>query len=170
MKKTASILAAMLLGACSGGGLFDGPDCDCHKPVIVHRPCPQQVVYVQPAAQKSLHLAAVVYFANASDYLNEADKAELARVARYAKANAAPVKVMGHASHKVLKEAWNRKDAINMDISKKRTQKVANTLASMGVSPSLISATAYSDSRPAEVEVDAKSEALNRRVEVYLEY
>jgi outer membrane protein OmpA-like peptidoglycan-associated protein len=170
MKKSGFVLAALMLSACSGGGLFDGPDCDCHKPVVVHRPCPQRIIYVQPVAQKSLHLAGVVYFANASDYLNEGDKAELNRIARYVKANPVPVKVMGHASHKVLKEAWNRKDIINMDISKKRTQKVANTLASMGVSPSLISATAYSDSHPAEIEIDAKSEALNRRVEIYLEY
>lgn len=170
MKKSAFVLAALMLTACSGGGLFDGPDCDCHKPVVVHKPCPQPVVFVQPVAQKAPHLAGVVYFANASDYLNEADKAELARIARYAKANSTPVKVMGHASHKVNKLALNRKDAINMDISKKRTQKVANTLAQMGVDPRLISATAYSDSRPAEVEVDARTEALNRRVEIYLLY
>ena len=170
MKKLSSVAAVLLLSACAGGNIFDGPECDCRKPIVVPHPCPQQVVYTQPVQQKTQRLVGVVYFANASDYLNESEKAELSRIAQYAAAHRTPVKVMGHASHKVHPAAINKKDAINMDISKKRTQKVANTLAAMGVDPQLITATAYSDSRPAEVEVDTKTEALNRRVEIYIEY
>ena len=55
-------------------------------------------------------------------------------------------------------------------LTKKRTRKVALALAGMGVDPKMMSANAYSDYRPAEVEVDARSEALNRRVEIYMEY
>lgn len=177
MKKFLSLVAVLLLSGCSTGSLFDGPAC-CDeaepKPQPVVQPCP----CVQPAAQpqpcvrreapKFGRLAGVVYFAVGSDHLNDADKAELSRIAQYARTHNTPVKVLGHASHKVSANAQSKKDEINRDISIKRTQKVANTLVTMGINPSNITASAYSDSRPAEKEVDAKTEALNRRVEIYL--
>lgn len=170
MKKLVSFAAILMLTACAGGSLFDGPECNCHKKAVAQRPCPQQVIYAQPVVQKTPRLVDVVYFANGSDHLTEAEKAELKRIAQYAQTYGTPVKIMGHASHKVDARALSKKDAINMDISKKRTQKVADTLVAMGVDARLITAMAYSDTRPAEVEVDAKTEALNRRVEIYLEY
>ena len=89
---------------------------------------------------------------------------------KYARTHNTPVKIMGHASHKVNPKAISKREAINLEISKKRTRKVALALAGMGVDPKMMSANAYSDYRPAEVEVDARSEALNRRVEIYMEY
>ena len=180
MKKFMTLVAVLMLSGCyTGKSLFDGPACNskpqpkpqpCVEEVVP--PCPQPVVQpcAQPVVQKTERLAGVIYFGIGSDYLNDADKAELNRIAQYAKANNTPVKVLGHASHKVGKGAEFKKDAINQDVSVRRTQNVANTLAMMGVNPSLINAAAYSDSRPAEVEVDGKTEALNRRVEIYLEY
>ncbi|MBQ9271886.1 MAG: OmpA family protein [Alphaproteobacteria bacterium] len=178
MKKFISLVAILMLSGCyTGKSLFDGPACDS-KPQPKPQPCVEQVVppceqpepCVQPEVQKTERLAGVIYFGIGSDYLNDADKAELQRIAQYAKANHSKVKVLGHASHKVGKGAEFKKDIINQDISIKRTQNVANTLAMMGVEPGQINAAAYSDSLPAEVERDAKTEALNRRVEIYLEY
>lgn len=178
MKKLLSLAAVLLLSGCyTGTSLFDGPACNSPKPAPAPapQPCVQPIIQPVPCAQpviapKYERLAGVVYFAIGSDYLNDADKAELSRIAQYARANNTPVKVLGHASHKVSQAALSKKDAINRDISIKRTQKVANTLAAMGVNPSLISASAYSDTRPAETEVDARTEALNRRVEIYFGY
>ena len=183
MKKSICLAVMLLLsGCCNSGSLFEGPECNKAQARNVAQPCPSYVVYCyqqpakvvqpapQPVVQKTQHLAAVLYFANGSDKLNGVDKAELARVAKYARANNSPIKIMGHASHKVNAKAISRREAINLEISQKRTQKVATTLAAMGVEPKMINATAYSDWRPVEVEVDAKSEALNRRVEIYLEY
>ena len=188
MKKFISLVAVLLLSGCyTGKSLFDGPACNSAskpKPQPVaeqvvqpcaqqqSQPCVEQVMQpcVQPVAQKTERLVGVIYFGIGSDYLNEADKAELNRIAQYAKANNTSVKVLGHASHKVGKGVEFKKDAINQDVSVRRTQNVANTLAMMGVNPNMINAAAYSDTRPAEVEVDGKTEALNRRVEIYLEY
>ena len=176
MKKLLSLAAVLLLSGCyTGTSLFDGPACNSPKPAPAPapqvQPCiPQPQPCAQTVAPKYERLAGVIYFAIGSDHLNDADKAELSRIAQYARTHNTPVKVLGHASHKVSQAALSKKDAINRDISVKRTQKVANTLASMGVSPSMISAAAYSDTRPAENEVDAKTEALNRRVEIYLGY
>lgn len=183
MKKSVCFAAMLLLsGCCNSGSLFEGPECNKVQQRNVAQPCPNYVVYCysqptqvvqpapQPVVQKAQHLAAVLYFANGSDKLNGVDMAELSRVAKYAREHNTPVKIMGHASHKVNAKALSKREAINLDISQKRTQKVATTLAGMGVNPKMMSATAYSDWRPAEVEVDAKSEALNRRVEIYMEY
>ena len=178
MKKFLSLIAILLLSGCyTGTSLFDGPACNSSKPAPEPepQPCVQPIAQPQPCVQQVVtpkyeRLAGVIYFAIGSDYLNDADRAELSRIAQYTRANNTPVKVLGHASHKVGQAALSKKDAINRDISIKRTQKVANTLASMGVSPSLISASAYSDTRPAETEVDAKTEALKRRVEIYFGY
>jgi len=193
MKKFMSLIAVLLLSGCyTGQSLFDGPACNapakkqeqpqpqpqpceqpivqpCAQPVIQPQPC-EPVVVAQPVPQKVERLAGVIYFAVGSDYLNETDMAELRRIAQYAKTNNTPVKISGHASHKVGRNVQNQRDIINQDISVKRTQKVADTLAMLGVNPSLISAAAYSDSQPVEVEVDAKTEALNRRVEIYFIY
>ena len=173
MKKSVCFVAMLMLSGCScGGSLFEGPECNKAQSRNVAQPCPNYVVYcyqqpvqsaqvAQPVVQKRQHLAAVLYFANGSDKLNGVDMAELSRVAKYARANNTPIKIMGHASHKVNPAAISKREAINLDISQKRTQKVATKM---------MSATAYSDFRPAEAEVDAKSEALNRRVEIYMEY
>jgi len=174
MKKLISLAAVLLLSGCYGGSLFDGPECPCEENKVktqhyaerVVRPCAQTVTYVK---QNSERLVGVIYFGIGSDYLNEEDKAELQRIAQAAKNTGASLKVLGHASHKVGPSVQDQKNLINMDISKKRTQNVANVLAAMGVNPNKISAAAYADSRPAQVEVDAKTEALNRRVEIYFE-
>lgn len=176
MKNFLSLVATLLLSGCyTGTSLFDGPACHSEpapKPAPVVQPCPcvQPQPCVRAVEPKFDRLAGVIYFAVGSDYLNEADNAELNRIAKYAKANNIPVKVLGHASHKVSQNALSKKDEINRDISVKRTQKVANTLVMFGVNPAQIAASAFSDSRPAENEVDAKTEALNRRVEIYFGY
>ena len=180
MKKLACFAFMFMLSGCCGGNLFEGPECNKAQPRNVAQPCQTYVVYcysqpapvAQPApvVKKTQHLAAVVYFANGSYRLNGVDKAELNRVAKYAITHNTPVKIMGHASHKVNPKAISKREAINLEISRKRTQKVALALAGMGVDPKMMSANAYSDYRPAEVEVDARSEALNRRVEIYMEY
>ncbi len=171
MNKILSVFAMVLMlgGCCCGGSLFEGPDCN-HKPVPAPQPCVTQNVQPVVVMPRTLRLAGVIYFADGSDYLNPSEIAQLAQIAQVARANNAAVKIAGHASHKVNTKVLARKEAINMDISAKRTLKVANTLAGMGVNPQMMAGSAYSDYRPVAIETDAKGEALNRRVEVYLEY
>ena len=170
MKKILYVFALVLLlgGCCCGrGSLFEGPDCN-HEVLVAPQPCITQPV--QPVAVRTLRLAGVVYFADGSDYLNPSEIAQLGQIAQVARANNAAVKIAGHASHKVNTKSLTRKEAINMDISARRTLKVANTLAGMGVNPQMMAGSAFSDYRPVAIETDARGEALNRRVEVYLEY
>ncbi len=169
MKNILSVFAlVLLLGGCccNQGTLFEGPDCN-RVPVA---PPPPPPCVTQPVPVRTLHLAGIVYFADGSDYLNPTEITQLGQIAQVARANNAAVKIAGHASHKVNTNILSRKEAINMDISARRTLKVANTLAGMGVDPQMMSGAAFSDYRPVAVETNAKGEALNRRVEVYLEY
>lgn len=170
MKKILSVFAlVLLLGGCccNRGSLFEGPDCN-RTLVPAPQPCITQPV--QPVAVRTSHLAGIIYFADGSDYLNPTEIAQLGQIAQVARANNALVKIAGHASHKVNTNILSRKEAINMDISARRALKVANTLAGMGVNPQMMSGAAYSDYHPVAIETNAKGEALNRRVEVYLEY
>lgn len=170
MKKILSATSALLLlgGCCCGhGSLFEGPDCN-RKVVVEPQPCVTQIV--QPVMQKHLYSAGVIYFADGSDHLTPAEIAKLGQIAQAARVNNAAVKINGHASHRVNAKALNRKDQINMDISSKRVLKVANTLAGMGVNPQMMAGSAYSDYMPAAAEINAMGEALNRRVEIFLEY
>ena len=169
MKNILSVFAlVLLLGGCccNQGTLFEGPDCN-RVPVT---PPPPPPCVTQPVAVRTLHLAGIIYFADGSDYLNPSEIAQLGQIAQVARANNAAVKIAGHASHKVNTNSLSRKEAINMDISSRRTLKVANTLAGMGVNPQMMAGAAFSDYRPVAVETNAQGEALNRRVEVYLEY
>ena len=171
MRKILSVAAILLLGGCccGRGSLFEGPDCN-RKVVPAPQPCVTQEVVVQPVAPRTLHLVGVIYFADGSDYLNPSEMAQLNHIAQAARAYNAPVKIAGHASHKVNTKVLSRKEAINMDISARRTLKVANALAGMGVNPQMMAGSAYSDYRPVAIEYNAQGEALNRRVEIYMEY
>ncbi|MBQ7633281.1 MAG: OmpA family protein [Alphaproteobacteria bacterium] len=171
MRKILSAALVLFLGGCCcRGSLFDGPECNRHREVLVpaQQPCVAQVV--QPIAARHVYAAGVIYFADGSDYLNPAEIAQLGRIAQIARSNNAIVKIAGHASHKVNIHALNRKDAINRDISSRRVLKVANTLAGMGVNPQMMTGAAYSDYQPVAIETDARGEALNRRVEIFMEY
>ena len=170
MKKILSVAVILLLGGCCcRDSLFDGPECNT-RVAPAPQPCMAQVVHTQYIAPRALHLAGVVYFADGSDYLNPSEMTQLSHIAQVARANNAAVKIDGHASHKVNTPILSRKQAINMDISARRTLKVANALAGMGINPQMMAGSAYSDYKPVAVETDAKGEALNRRVEIYLEY
>ena len=170
MNKILSFALILLLGGCCcRGSLFDGPEC-ATRVAPQPQPCYAQVVQTQYVAPRTLRLAGVIYFADGSDYLNPSEVAKLGQIAQVARANNAAVKIDGHASHKVNTPILSRKEAINMDISARRTLKVANTLAGMGVNPQMMAGSAYSDYKPVAIETDARGEALNRRVEIYLEY
>ena len=59
---------------------------------------------------------------------------------------------------------------INLNISNLRAVNVINVLAEDGVPLHKMRYEALSDSSPAEPEVKAKAEALNRRVEIFYVY
>ena len=143
--------------------LFGGPRCaytsQSRQPVIHIRP--------KPKTQK---MAGVIYFADGSAKLTADEKSLLQNIADYAKKNNTELKVLGHASSRTKKTTLVEHTMINLNISGQRALNVVKTLASDGVPLNKMCYEALSDSRPAEIEKDAKTAALNRRVEIFYVY
>lgn len=139
------------------------------------RPCAytpqkgQPVIHVQPKP-KTQKMAGVIYFADGSAKLTADEKFLLQNIADYALKSKAELKILGHASSRTKKTTIIEHTMINLNISGQRALQVVKTLASDGVPLNKMRYEALSDSRPAEIEKDAKTAALNRRVEIFYVY
>ncbi len=155
------VCAGLMLGGCAD--LLNGRPCRYQPKEVV------PVVHIQKTP-KTKKLAQVIYFADGSADLTEAEKHSLSLVAQKARQLNADIKVMGHASSRTKPVSVVKHTMINLNISNLRAVNVINVLAADGVPLHKMRYEALSDSSPAEPEVNAKAEALNRRVEIFYVY
>lgn len=152
MKKIYTLLMILMLSGCSS--LLQAPSCDFQDREV--------------AKVKRSELIAVIDFADGSSKISAANKQVLDKVADKALNENAKIVVYGHASHRTITKNILRRILVNLRISNERAVNVSAELMKDGVPASDIFTLALFDSRPIVAEVDSRTEAINRRAEVYL--
>jgi outer membrane protein OmpA-like peptidoglycan-associated protein len=107
-----------------------------------------------------------IYFDHGSAALTGAARQVIASVASQYGSMQAPITVEAHASQRAAVRDVARRTEVNYRMSMKRAMAVTKQLIAQGVPANMIKTTALGDTRPIAMEVDAESEALNRRVEI----
>lgn len=105
----------------------------------------------------------IIYFNHGSAALNGVAREVIASVA---KMQGNRVIVEAHASKRAAVSDPVLRAEVNFRMSMKRAMVVTKALIAQGVPEHMIKTTALGDTKPAVPEVDSKSEALNRRVEI----
>lgn len=155
------ICASLMLGGCTD--LLNGRACRYQLKETV------SLMHIQKTP-KTKKLAQVIYFADGSANLTKAEKYSLRLIAQKARQMNVDITVMGHSSSRTKPVSVVEHTMINLNISNLRAVNVINVLAEDGVPLHKMRYEALSDSSPAEPEVNAKAEALNRRVEIFYVY
>lgn len=122
-----------------------------------------------PAVAGATEQIAVIYFDSASADLDSEDLEVLRQVFLIHQAEGGVLKVQGHASGKTGAVSAPDRERINLEMSARRADSVAQALRNFGVSPAAILVEALSDSKPVYEESTANGEAWNRRAEIFLE-
>lgn len=115
-------------------------------------------------------LVATIQFANGSSALSAVDEAILRQVATLQRQRGALVRVIGHASGRTGDMDFVRQQAVNLEVSLRRANAVAQALSAYGVPRRSISTAAAGAADPVYVETMPAGEAGNRRTEIYLDY
>ena len=115
-------------------------------------------------------LVATIQFANGSSVLSGVDQSIRRLVAALQKQRGAKVRVIGHASGRTGDMDFARQQAVNLEVSLRRADAVAQALAGYGVPRRSISTAAAGAADPVYVESMPSGEAGNRRTEIYLDY
>lgn len=115
-------------------------------------------------------LVATIQFANGSSSLSAVDETILRQVATLQRQRGARVRVIGHASGRTGDMDFVRQQAVNLEVSLRRANAVAQALSGFGVPRRSISTAAAGASDPVYVETMPAGEAGNRRTEIYLDY
>lgn len=115
-------------------------------------------------------LVATIQFANGSSALSAVDESILRQVATLQRQRGARVRVIGHASGRTGDMDFVRQQAVNLEVSLRRANMVAQALSAYGVPRRSISTAAAGASDPVYVETMPAGEAGNRRTEIYLDY
>lgn len=118
-----------------------------------------------PNTSRSI-LVATIQYAHNSDRLGTDDRRVLEEVAVLHQQNGGHVRVVGHASSK----APTRREHVNLDISRRRAQKVASALRDMGVPRVHLRIAATADWNPRYNEGTHAGEAGNRRTEIWFDF
>jgi outer membrane protein OmpA-like peptidoglycan-associated protein len=132
---------------------------------VVVTPPPQA-----PQPPPRSELAAVIYFADGSDDLNANDRAVLRDIVALSRERNARVRVIGHASARTRTVDPIEHRVVNLEISQRRADAVANSLISMGLPRERVRVEAQADAQPIYHEFMPTGEAGNRRAEIFLEY
>ncbi len=159
MNKYLLAVTLTILSGCAN--LFQEPNCTI------------KTADLAPIAVKSAPIqkfATVIYYADGSAELSDADRKELKQVANKANQNNADLLILGHASTKTRPVGVLERKMINLNISNRRALTVVRQLSFDGVPLSRMRYQALADSRLAKPETDTHMEALNRRVEIFYVY
>lgn len=152
MKKIYTLLTVLVLSSCSS--LLEAPSCDFSDS--------------KGSVVAKSELVAVIDFADGSSRISPVNKQVLNQVADKALNENAKVVVYGHASHRTVTKNILQRILVNLRISNERAINVSAELMKDGVPAADIYTLALFDSRPIVAEVDRRTEAINRRAEVYL--
>lgn len=116
------------------------------------------------------YLASTIYFGHGSASVTEAERQEIARIAKAAAANGAAVQVIGHASARTADLSLRDHETANLAMSMKRAQAVADVMIRAGMPSDRVIVEALADSQPEFYEVMPSGEAGNRRTEIVVIY
>jgi outer membrane protein OmpA-like peptidoglycan-associated protein len=111
---------------------------------------------------------AVIYFPHAGADLRADDREVLRRVAEIYRENDGGLRIVGHASSRTATMDMITHRMVNLDVSMKRAENVADALVRFGVPRDRIQVEARSDRDPQYHEVMPTGEAGNRRAEIFL--
>ncbi|MDR1476897.1 MAG: OmpA family protein [Rickettsiales bacterium] len=115
-------------------------------------------------------LSAVVYHSRNQADMSAKDVAAIREVARFAKANNATARIVGHASSRTRDMRESENKIVNFDLSIKRASNVRGALLKSGMKPSDVLISGVSDTENVAYENMPINEAVNRRTEIYIEY
>ena len=131
----------------------------------VHKGLARAISFGGPHTNRSV-LVATIQYAHNSDHVSVEDRRLLEQVALLHGQNGGRVRVVGHASSK----AAARREHVNLDISRRRAQKVASALRDMGIPRSQLQIAATADWNPRYNEGTSAGEAGNRRTEIWFDF
>lgn len=116
------------------------------------------------------YLASTVYFGHGSASLTDAERREIADIAKAAAANGAAMQVIGHTSARTADLSMRDHETANLAMSMRRAQAVANVLIRAGMPADRVIVEARGDAQPEFYEVMPAGEAGNRRAEIVVIY
>ncbi|MBB4312852.1 OmpA family protein [Roseospira marina] len=123
-----------------------------------------------PMAGARSQRVAVIYFADGSSRLSNADRQVLGQVAALQRQYGGLLRVIGHASSRTGATSIAQHKLANFNVSLARANSVAEALIGAGVPGRFLYVGAASDSQPVYLEIMPTGEAGNRRTEIYLDY
>lgn len=131
---------------------------------------PASAGQVQPQADTGAagQQLAVIYFGHAGAGLNGEDRQVLQKVAKLYKKRGGNLRVVGHASSRTATMDMIRHRMVNLDISMRRAENVADALVRYGVPRGRITVEARAARDPEYHEFMPTGEAGNRRAEIFL--
>jgi outer membrane protein OmpA-like peptidoglycan-associated protein len=115
-------------------------------------------------------LSTVVYHSRNQADMSAKDAAAIREVARFAKANNATARIVGHASSRTRDMQERENKIVNFDLSIRRASNVRDALLKSGMKPSDVLISGVSDTENVAYENMPINEAVNRRTEIYIEY
>lgn len=128
------------------------------------------VIGATPRSVYSGGASAIIPFASGSTRLSSADLRAIKTTARmYLDRRGNRIRVVGHASSNTSSRSASEQLIANWEISQARANAVADALIADGIPASEILIEAVGDGQPALEGPDMEAEAVNRRVDIYLE-
>ena len=115
------------------------------------------------------YVVATVYHPNGKTAFSHKYDKDLKKIINLVNNYGGKVKLVGHASSRTRNMDLASHNLLNLDISYKRAQSVADRLIEFGLSPQLIKITALADEDPIYAEIMPMGEAKNRRTEIFIE-
>ena len=145
-----------------GDGVADIDDrCPTVKGTMENKGCPE---ITKKDIERITYLGSKLFFENNSAKLKVGSLVQLDElVSLINKYNASNLVIEGHADS-------NGSDALNLELSQKRTESVKNYLMEKGIDGSRLTAIGYGESRPIATNATAIGRAKNRRVELKMTY
>lgn len=145
-----------------GDGVADMDDrCPTVKGTMENKGCPE---ITKQDIERITYLGSKIFFENNSAKLKVGSLVQLDElVSLINKYDASNLVIEGHADS-------NGSDAMNLELSQKRTESVKNYLMEKGITGTRVTAIGYGESKPVASNATALGRAKNRRVELKMTY
>ena len=145
-----------------GDGVADQDDrCPTVKGTMDNKGCPE---IAQKDIERITYLGSKIFFENNSAKLKVASLVQLDELATLiTKYDASNLTIEGHADS-------NGSDALNLELSQKRTESVKEYLTQKGIAGDRINAVGFGEAKPIATNSTALGRAKNRRVELKMSY